>query len=127
MPKQTIKVYVEPELYAKLASAAKEKYITVPAWLLAAGVDALPKQVTAKPLSAREEKAAKEATRKARVQAMFRQHLAGGWTQESILASCATWRDEAGRWLAEVVNEAHRVCPVCGDAACETKSLECGK
>jgi hypothetical protein len=105
MPKQTIKVSVEPELYAKLASAAKEKYITIPAWLLAAGVAALPKPMAAKPLSVREEKAVKQAARKARVQAVFRQHLAEGWTQEAILTSCQSWRAEASQWLAEVIHD----------------------
>jgi hypothetical protein len=100
-------------LAAQLAGAATARGLNVQQYIMFSLVESMPKQVTAKPLTVRADKAAREATRKATVQATFRARLAEGQTSQEILASCTTWRDEAGRWLAEVVNEAQSSAERC--------------
>ena len=46
-----------------------------------------------------------------------------GCARQCDCTTCAIVRTEARRAAIKVP----RVCPVCADAACETKSKECGK
>jgi hypothetical protein len=84
---------------------AKARGVSVNAIVCSTLFDALPKPITAKPLTAHEEKEAKHVARKAKVQAMFRAELARGKTPEQILAACQAWREEAARWLNEVIGK----------------------
>jgi hypothetical protein len=96
VPKATLAAY---------RGMAEARGVSLNAIICATLFDALPEQVTTKPLSAREQGAAKQAARKATVQAMFRRELAEGKTPEQILAPCQTWRAEASAWLAEVIHD----------------------
>jgi hypothetical protein len=97
------KIYVSlpDKLEADARSAAKASYKTLSAYIRDALIAYLPKPVTAKPLSVREEKAERLAIAKGKWVAIFRRQIQTGAGKEDIRADAKhcpqfeAWYDEA--------------------------------